>query len=723
MSKPRKQTEGFSDVSKHLGLKDNQNLIDQSDLEKKALLLLNSGKFIEAENLYRDLISNGSNNHIVFGNFAALCGMRGNKTEMVKFLKLALTIEPKYADAHNNLGVVFKEEGDLNAAIESFYTAIEMKPNLADAHMNLGNALKEKGDLNGAIKSFYKVIEIRPKYAEVYNNLGNCLREQGDIKGAKESFRDALKIKPNYAEVYNNLGNCLREQGDIKGAKESFSDALKIRPKFAEAYNNLGNCLREEGDILGAISCYQESIIINPKCSEAFNNLGHSYQKTGEIKAAIESFSQAIMINSNFIDAHNNLGNSLLEDGDLNSAIKCFHAALEIDSTFAEAHNNLGIILNKRHDFSAAIKSFNKALKYKPNFSKACFNLANTLHEIGDFQSALSYFYKALEIKPDYAEAHLNLSITQLLLGDYKSGWDNYEWRWKCKVSKQPHAKPQIPKWDWSGKSLGEKILLVSEQGLGDTMQFMRFIPCLRQEGFDVTFCAQSKLHSLIRTSGLHSNPITPEIANTTLEGKWLPLLSLPKFLGINPTNPVITPPYIFSKIELIQKWKKIFQSENKPIIGINWQGNPNTEKDLLIGRSLSLEEFAGIANIESYKLLSLQKGFGSEQLKSCSFRDSFVNCQNEVESIWDFLEISAIILNCDLIITSDTSVAHLAGGLGKKTWLLLKNIPEWRWGLKGEKTFWYPSMRLFRQNEKNNWHELMTRVKLELMKENGKTI
>ena len=183
------------------------------------------------------------------------------------------------------------------------------------------------------------------------------------------------------------------------------------------------------------------------------------------------------------------------------------------------------------------------------------------------------------------------------------------------------------------------------------------------------------------------------------------------QLLDVSPENPIITEPYIKTTEELTEKWANILDAKVNPIVGINWQGNPKTEERRLLGRSLALEAFAPITSSRQISLVSLQKGFGSEQLETCSFKDRFVSCQYQINETWDFLETAAIIANCDLIITSDTSVAHLAGGMGKTTWLLLKKVPEWRWGLDGDTTFWYPSMRLFRQKERGNWDEVMQQV------------
>jgi hypothetical protein len=310
-----------------------------------------------------------------------------------------------------------------------------------------------------------------------------------------------------------------------------------------------------------------------------------------------------------------------------------------------------------------------------------------------------------------------------LLGGDYKNGWEKYEWRTKIeKNTSKPHALPKcIP---WSGETALNQIkqlLLVTEQGLGDTLQFMRYATALRNQGISVLFCAQPELHSLIKTSGIDPSPLTPEQANQVSEGQWIPLLSVPRHLEISPDNPVITEPYIKTTDELITKWAGTLETEERPIIGINWQGNPITEKTGLRGRSLALETFAEIIGSSQITLLSLQKGFGSEQLETCSFKDRFISCQDQVNDTWDFLETAAIIANCDLVITSDTSVAHLAGGMGKATWLLLHKVPDWRWGLEGGTTFWYPSMRLFRQKERGNWIEVMERVAEALQKHFGK--
>ena len=300
-----------------------------------------------------------------------------------------------------------------------------------------------------------------------------------------------------------------------------------------------------------------------------------------------------------------------------------------------------------------------------------------------------------------------------LLIGDYKIGWEEYQWRFRFEESpSHPHAAPGCAVWNGEAPAEGKnKLLLVSEQGLGDTLQFMRYTIAMRERGFDVSLCAPTKLHALIQASGIAMEPLTPEQADQVKEGGWIPLLSLPWHLGVSPTNPILSEPYIKTTNELTAKWQRLLSLEQRPIIGLHWQGNPKAEIQEHRGRSLCLEAFAPIAAQGPASLLSLQQGFGSEQLESCSFQHRFVQCQDQVSDSWDFLESAAIIANCDLVITNDTAVAHLAGGMGKTTWLLLHKVPDWRWGLESESSFWYPSMRLFRQKQAGDWDEVMERV------------
>ena len=504
------------------------------------------------------------------------------------------------------------------------------------------------------------------------------LINNGRANEAVPIYIELVKSGSKNPIVYGNLGALLKRRGDMKSAVTSLKMAIQLKPNYPEAHYNLGVTLQDNGDTTAAIASYKNALKFNPNHSEAHNNLGIALQENGDLIAAITCYKNALELKPNDPETHTNLGISLQEIGDLTTAIASHKNAIKINSYYPDAHNNLGI----------------------------------AFHASGNLTSAISSYKTALEIRPNYPEAQMNLSMAELMVGDYKKGWHRHEYRFQSKKHKENlSAKPSCERWNGKDITQDNKLILVSEQGLGDTLQFMRYASALKDKGLSISFCAQIKLHSIIKASGIDPSPLSPEQANQITEGQWTPLLSVPRHLAVSPNNPIITKPYIKTTEKLIAKWAGIIGKKKRPIVGINWQGNPQTEKTGLQGRSLELETFAPITSSSQISLLSLQKGHGSEQLKTCSFEDQFVSCQDQINDTWDFLETAAIIANCDLVITSDTSVAHLAGGMGKTTWLLLHKVPDWRWGLEGDTTFWYPSMRLFRQKERGNWSEVMERV------------
>lgn len=633
------------------------------DSAQQATSLLRQGNINAAESLL---------------HLAAVCGLTGRTEEMVALLRTALILRPDYPAALSNLGIALQDQGQPDEAAATYRQALTTKPVEPEALLGLSQALGKGGDLQAAIAHAEQALALRPDHAETHCSLGNLHKQAGRFDAAIAHYRQALELEPRYPEALVNLGNALKDQRNLDAAISYLNQALEIRPDFVEALSNLGIAHQENGDSQAAIAAYRRAIEIDP----------------------------------DFAPVHSNLGISLTEAGDLEGGIHAFRCAIALDPNFAEAHSNLGIALEESGDLEASLMAYHQALALQPNYPEAHCNLGNALQELGDIEGSLRAYRKAVALRPEYPDARKNLSMAVLLTGDYLNGWRAYEWRFHAEAGRTilnavPQGEPchrQLP-------SAGESLLLVSEQGFGDTLQFMRYVLPLRQRGLQVRLCAPSKLHSLIQVSGLDQAPLAPEEVHGREVGAWLPLLSLPGQLGVSADQPLVNQPYLRTTDELHAKWRRILANEQRPIIALNWQGNPEHEKSTSKGRSLPLETFAPLAQIEGIHFLALQKGPGSEQLDSCSFRDRFVDCQDLVSATWDFLETAAMIANCDLVISSDTAVAHLAAGVGKETWLLLKNMPEWRWGLEGERSAWYPSMRLFRQSTRGNWDELLQRL------------
>lgn len=636
----------------------------------------------------------------------------GQWQEAKQLFNRALIDNPHDQAALNGLGVVHFTQADLETAILCFQQVLALNPDHAGTRNNLGNALLKQGKIDAAIDCYRQALALRPDSAEAHNNLGYALLEQGATEDAIACLRQALSLQANQVEALCNLGNALQKKGDTEAAIECLHQALDHEPNSPEAHNNLGSIYFKQGKADDALAHFRQALALRPDYAEARNNLGSALLEQSAIDGAIEVFHSALDINPTASETHYNLGSALQNKKDFNAAIECFQRAISLKPNSPNAFNNLGIALHALGRLEEASDQFQHALRLQPDFADALSNLGNVLYDSEDIDAAIACHSKAIAIQPDHASAHNNLALALLMKGDYERGWREYEWRFSALKGFTPlHASPAATPWDGTPLQPGDRLLLVSEQGLGDTLQFMRYVLPLRERGIDVSLSAPAKLHGLIQASGIHPRPLLSEQAEAVSEGWWIPLLSLPARLGVSIEQPLHTAPYIHPGDESVARWRAVLAAERRPIIAINWQGAASDELTGSRGRSLPLEAFAPLAQRSGGSLLSLQKGPGSEQLAVCSFRDRFVACQPRVDESWDFQETAAIIANCDLVISSDTSVAHLSGGMGQTTWVLLKHMPEWRWGPRDESSAWYPSMRLFRQRRPGDWGELLERV------------
>ena len=333
----------------------------------------------------------------------------------------------------------------------------------------------------------------------------------------------------------------------------------------------------------------------------------------------------------------------LKEQGNPDAAVVSYRQTLDLKPNYPKALNNLGAVLKEQGNPDAAIASYHQALNLKPNYPEALTNLGDALGEQGNLEAAAASHRKAISLDPDFALGHLNLALVLPLAGNYDDGWKEYKWRFTEKI--RPHVLPKLEEWNGSNSIPGGQLTVISEQGLGDTLQFMRYIHYLKTMGVDVCLYAQPNLRALIQTSEITTTLYDFKEVNALTTGKWIPLLSLPAHLNVKPDNSVTNKPYIKVAEQQILHWKQKLAPEKRPIIGINWQGSQLGTK---LAKSLPLVAFAPILEKTDASLLSLQKGDGSEQMADCPFRHRFVACQDEINQTWDFLETAAMVANCD---------------------------------------------------------------------------
>ena len=614
----------------------------------------------------------------------------------------------KHVDYYNQ-GLDFQKHGYLDKAIQCYQKALAIKPDLPEASYNMGIAYLDLSCIDAAVTCFKLAVELKPDYADAYNNLGNAYRDKEDIHRAISCYRQAIKINPQNPRPYYNLGNAYLELDEQEVSKACFQRALALKPDYATVFNSLGNSSLRQGDLELALANFSKAIEIQPDFAEAYYNRGNVQREMGRCSAAMESYREAVRLRKDYHEAYNNFGNLLKDLGNLEAASDNYRLAINARPDFAEAHFNLGNIMLQERQMAAAIERFKQAIALKPTYAEAHSNTGNACKELGRYQDALQHYNRALYHKPDLAEANFNRSLIHLLHQDFQQGWEGFEWRFKLPDAGAvyPH-RFKVPRWDGSNFK-GRRLLVHCEQGFGDTLQFIRYLPMVKKLGGSVIFETRKELmgilkkvpgmDSLIQRSpdGNHGEPFDYHI----------PLMSLP---GVFQTRLETIPshtPYILADDRKLVKWRRIISGQKPEFkIGIVWAGRPGHTNDH--NRSCGMDVFLPLSQIPGVQLFSLQKGEGVARLKEVSNGGAIVNLG---ERLVDFEDTAGAIANLDLIVSVDTAVAHLAGAMGNPVWLLLPFVPDWRWLLNRTDTPWYPTMRLFRQPEAGDWHTVFRNV------------
>jgi len=415
-------------------------------------------------------------------------------------------------------------------------------------------------------------------------------------------------------------------------------------------------------------------------------------------------------MNPKNVEAYFNLGVSYSRKNLFNLSISNYEKALEIAPNNPQIYNNLGIVYNKINQNDKAIENYNKAIELNPNNFEAYSNLGHTYSKKRLFDLSINSYEKAIKIKPDLANAYSDLSVVYLIQGNFLTGLEFFELRFFKTNANVCTTKLPTPK--WNGAPIKDKTIYVyHEQGYGDTIMFSRYLPVLESMGAKVLFKPQKELESLFKDNNMKAEIISSDIPDETIKfDEHIPLMSLLRVLRVNLGNISSSEGYLKANAEKEKFSKEKYFNNNKYKIGIFWHGDPAHINDA--NRSIPLKYFNSFAGLDNVELYSLQKGTGIEQLKELSDSVKIIDIGSDFN---DYSDTAAAIANLDLVITVDTSVAHLSAAMNKPTWILLPHFPDWRWLLDREDSPWYKSVKLFRQNEPGNWEELFIRVYNEL--------
>ena len=495
------------------------------------------------------------------------------------------------------------------------------------------------------------------------------------MKGSRAS------ISGTAAELYAIAGQKLAS-GDLEGAISAYGQLLKVEPRNAAALNNLGAALMKAGRFREAIETLESALEMHPGYPRATANLGKALREAGRVDEAIRHLRKATSADPNQVTALVNLGDALAATGELAEAEHALERAISVNPTLVEAHMTLGIV---------------------------------RLHA-GNLPRALAALRSAIDLAPGNADAHSNLAHALFVSGDWQQAWPHFEYRFQRHAHRSKLVPPMgIARWDGSLERNTE-LWVLGEQGLGDQIQFVRYTKTLEALGVSCVAACDPRIVKLLSQAGLPARVVplgTPANSNSA---KWTPLLSLPGWHRTRADTVPFYEGYLAADPTRIDTWRaRLGNAQGTLRVALAWAGNPQMETGRYVGRSPPLEALAPLMTLPNVTYLSLQKHVGESQLDEAPFRDRILRLPDLDAGPDAFLDTAAVLKCVDLLVTSDTAVAHLAGSLGVATWLCLMHQPDWRWMLKGSTTPWYASMRLFRQPRPGDWASVYAEVAGEL--------
>ena len=531
----------------------------------------------------------------------------------------------------------------------------------------------------------------------------------GRLADAETVYRAAVERNPRDARALHLLGMLLIQSRRPAEAMQLLQRAALIAPHVPDVHFALGEALRLTGSYADAEAAYRKSLSIRPLFPPAHNMLGVALVQQGKIESAVLAWQRAIQLKADFPEAHANLGAALAQQEKYSDAAVVLRRAVQLRPTFAPAHNNLANVLNELEETDEAVKEWQAAIDLAPNYFDALTNLGKTLQLRGEHARSLELLERAVPIKPDDPDARFLRGLCLLAAGDFQRGFADYHYRLACKEFQLHGRKFDRPA--WNGEDVAGKTFLIhTEQGLGDTIQFIRYAPLLAERGAKVVVECPPDLADLLRTvRGVEQ--VIPRPHALPPFDLHAAVLDLPRLFGTTLEAVPADVPYVSADANRIAAWLDVLQSDppgNR--IGLVWSGNPKHANDR--NRSIPLREFEPFALLTHLNFFNLQKGPAAGQMGDSTLKLKLIDHSARLH---DFADTAALISQLDLVITVDTSVAHLAGALGKPVWVLLPKVPEWRWMLDRPDSPWYPTMRLWRQTAAGDWTSLVRRVAAEL--------
>jgi len=621
----------------------------------------------------------------------------------------ALRADPTSFDATLRLGALYQQTGRSTEAVIHLERAIALRDDDLGAHANLAVAYQAVGRWNDAERAIRRPLALRPDWDGAHNLLGVILQRIGNRKGSRSAFVRAIELNDGNAEALNNLANLHLADGELQSAEDLYRRAIAAQPQLTSARSNLGRVLQMSGRCDEARACFEDVLRFHPDDADALNSLGLVHRETGNLDAAESSFRAAMAIDSRLIAAHNNLAALLLDTLRIDEAEHCCSEALKLAPDDPDIANVLALIGKARGDSMGSETICREALARHPEHARLQLTLGSLLMARSEHDGAERCFTTAMRLDPSSPGARYNAANLALLRGNYDEGFRLYESRFeafRAQSASTRHATAllgTLPRWN-GGPLAGAHVAVWPEQGYGDAIMMLRYLPRLEAVGAArVTVLADAALKRVCeRMPGVEVVSTVKDLlaCNADLH---CPIMSLPYAMRTTAACIPAPCPIALSDAERAA-WQARFSDDTRARVGIAWAGSPLLAD--ASSRDISRDVLRPLFGRSGIRWVSLQKsdGSGAASTSEDAVEDWMHDCR-------DFLDTANLIGCLDLVISVDTAVAHLAATQGVETWLLNRVAGDWRWGSCGERTPWYPSMRIFRQAKAGDWESTVSEV------------
>ncbi|NGZ28429.1 MAG: tetratricopeptide repeat protein [Magnetococcales bacterium] len=605
----------------------------------------------------------------------------------------------------NNLlqeGIRHHQAGELAKAEAIYQRILARMPHHLEARHMLGVVALQRGRKEEAARLIGQVVAAKPDHGQAQNNLGNVMVELGRFPEAERCFRQAVAVNPRSPEGYNNLGNVLRETGRFAEALAVYQQALQVRADYFQVWNNMGIALKELGRLAEAEQAFQRALSFHGGYVEALTNLATLRQEQGKLAEAKGLLQKALQLRPDFSPAVSAMAQLLVDKDTRMEAMALHRKAMELEPKAAHHRNNLANLLAEEGRFAEAEALFRQAVELDPGMHQAWTNLGNLMGQQLRMTEALACYEKALTVKASYPEAIFGRALVLLTLGRLEEGWPGYELRWGgsyLDIRGKPASR--LPQWRGESLPLASGVVVYGEQGMGDSLHFARYLPLLAARFAKVRCVVPTPLLRLFQESFGDLLEVTDKPQEEGFQAH-LPMMSFPLAFRTSMQTLPSGVPYLQAMEERRLVWRQRLAPMEGLKVGLCWSGRSELPADSR--RSLTLQQCQPLWQLAGVHWFSLNKTLRPGEVVPPVVTDW-------MGEMSDFADTAAFLSELDLIITVDTAVAHLAGGLARPVWLLNRHDTEWRWLLEREDSPWYPTMKLFRQPKAGDWQTVVGRV------------